>query len=434
MYRTCITKEAAVGMHYYLTDIDGTGGRIKVCPEDFVVKEMSLYPAKKTDGHFVIADVTSKNWETNRLIRLLSRTMRISREKIGFAGTKDKRAVTTQTMSFNCPLENMSCVNLKDVEFSNIYTSNRSVKIGDLIGNTFDIKVKKCSAELGKIKSVIHTIFSNITKVGGFPNYFGVQRFGVNRPITHIIGELIVRGNLKKAIETYLSYHSDDEDIEVQITRKKFCECDGDYASIINEMPKTMGFEKTIAEHLIKKPEDYIGAIAKMPSNLQMMFVHAYQSYLFNLMLSKRMERSIPLNDPIEGDIVLPLDENGCPIHENPVLTTSKNIDLVKHQIYNKRACIAITIFGANSVFAEGEMGEIERKVIEQEKITKDDFIITGLPHCTSKGSKREIICPIWTFESAVNSEGYNVKFSLPKGNYATCLMREFMKSEMINY
>ncbi|MCQ2085990.1 MAG: tRNA pseudouridine(13) synthase TruD [archaeon] len=421
-------------MRYYLTDTDGTGGRIKARPEDFIVKEMSLYPPKKTDGHFVIAEVTSKNWETNRLIRLLSRTMRISREKIGFAGTKDKRAITTQTMSFDCPLENMSYVNLKDVEFSSIYTSNRGVKIGDLIGNRFDINVKRCAAGPDKIAPIISTISSEIAEIGGFPNYFGVQRFGVNRPITHLIGEFIIRGNLKKAVETYLSHHSDDEDTEVQVMRKKLAECDGNYMSVIDEMPKTMGFEKIIAEHLAKKPEDYVGAIAKMPSNLQMMFVHAYQSYLFNLMLSERMEHNIPLNDPIEGDTVLPLDENGCPMHENPILTTSKNIDLVKHQIYNRRACIAITVFGANSVFAEGEMGEVEKKIIEQQKITRDDFITTGLPHCTSKGSKREIICPIWNFESKINDEGYNVKFSLPKGNYATCLMREFMKSEMINY
>ena len=432
-YRVCKTDEADIGMRYYLSPTDGTGGRLKSTAQDFIVKEISNRPPEK-EGRFTIADVTSTNWETNRLVRLLARAMNISRERIGFAGTKDKRAVTTQLMSFECPKENIDKVDFKDLEFSNIYTSNRGIKIGDLIGNEFDIKVRDLTADMKDVPGIIQETAETVRKTGGFPNYFGVQRFGVSRPITHLVGEAIVRGDLKKAVELYLSHPSENEGEEITDIRNRLAHANGDYASIIPDMPKTMGFEKVMAEHLAKRPEDYRGAIAEMPSNLQMMFTHAYQSYLFNIMLSDRMEHDLPLNAPIVGDVVIPLDSDRVPMHENPIITTEKNIDLVAKQVRTGRAFISITLFGSDSTFAEGEMGEIERKVIENEKVQEKDFMVIGLPHCTSKGTRREIICPVKDLDCSFESDHYSVRFSLPKGNYATCLMREFMKSDMTDY
>ena len=200
-YRVCSTDEAGIGMRYYLSPTEGTGGRLKASAQDFIVKEISNRPPEKKDGRFTIADVTSTNWETNRLVRLLARSLYISRERIGFAGTKDKRAVTTQLMSFECPKENLDRVDFKDLEFSNVYTSNRGIKIGDLIGNEFEITVRDFTADMKEIPDIISETADAIRKTGGFPNYFGVQRFGVSRPITHLVGEAIVRGDLKKAVE-----------------------------------------------------------------------------------------------------------------------------------------------------------------------------------------------------------------------------------------
>ena len=432
-YRVCRTDEANIGMRYYLSPTDGTGGRLKTTAQDFIVKEISNRPPEK-EGRFTIVDVTSTNWETNRLVRLLARSMNISRERIGFAGTKDKRAVTTQLMSFECPRENIDKVDFKDLKFSNIYTSNRGIRIGDLIGNSFEIRVRGLTADIKDVPDIIEETAKVIRETGGFPNYFGVQRFGVSRPITHLVGEAIVRGDLKKAVELYLSHPSDNEGEEIRDIRRRLAHADGDYSSILPDMPKTMGFEKVMAEHLAKKPEDYRGAIAEMPSNLQMMFTHAYQSYLFNVMLSDRMEHDLPLNAPVVGDIVIPLDSNRVPMHENLIMTTSKNIDLVTKQVRAGRAFVSITLFGSDSTLAEGEMGEIERKVIEEQKIGEKDFMVIGLPHCTSKGNRREIVCSVKDLTCEFEDDHYAVSFSLPKGNYATCLMREFMKSDMTDY
>jgi len=432
-YKTCNTAEADIGMSFYLSDINGTGGRLKTEPEDFVVKEISKHPDPKPNGKYVIAEVTCRNWETNRLVRLMSRNMGISREKIGFAGTKDKRAITTQLMSFECPMESLNKINLDDLEIKNAYTGKRSIQIGDLIGNSFDIKVKECDVPKDEIGVILNKVVSDIKSTGGFPNYFGVQRFGTIRPITHKVGELIVKGNIKGAVKSYLSDLSFFENEETQIARKKMSESE-DWSELMRTVPDSLSFEKIMVSHLVEHPDDWVGCIDILPRNLQMMFVHAYQSYLFNMMLSERMRSGMPLNIPTVGDIVIPLDSNKIPLHENPILTTKNNIDLVTRQVKTGRAFITITLFGSESILSEGEMGEIERKIIGSEDVSEKDFVVPGLPHCNSKGSRREILCPVNDLSSDIEEDGYRVRFSLSKGNYATCLMREFMKSDMNRY
>lgn len=431
-YKKCQTAEADIGMSYYLTDVDGTNGRLKAEPEDFIVKEISDKPEAKENGKFVIGEVTCRNWETNRLVRLLSRSLGISREKIGFAGTKDKRAITTQLMSFECPMSSMDRINLKDIEIRNLYTARRGIQIGDLIGNSFVITVKEYDTPKVSVQETLEIVTKSVKDVGGFPNYFGVQRFGVVRPITHKVGEFIVRGDFREAVKCYLSAPSPYEDVEIISARERLARME-DWSELLKTTPETLSFERIMVEHLISEPEDWAGALGRLPRNLQMMFVHAYQSYLFNLMLSKRMEQSLPLNIPVAGDVVIPLDSNKIPQHENPIVANAGNVDLVARQVRSGRAFITLPLYGSENDI-DVEMSEIEMSVIEAENISRKDFIIPELPQCSSKGSRREILCPVSDLSHTINDDSYEVSFSLPKGNYATCLMREFMKSEMNRY
>ena len=435
MYRKCITAETGIGMHNYLCDTDGTGGHLKTLPEDFIVREISDPPRQKDNGEYSIATVTARNWETNRMVRLMSRSMGVSRDRIGFAGTKDKRAITTQLMSVYGTEELWQKVDLKDLKIENIYRGARGIEIGDLIGNDFEISVKNCTMDPSQIRETVDSDISIIKQTGGFPNYFGVQRFGAVRPVTHRVGERLVRGDIKGAVMTYISFTTDEEEERLRLIRERFQKADvSEWAEIRQTMPPAMAFERMMLSKLIENPDDWVGAIEILPANLQMMFVHAYQSLLFNEMLSRRMDAGLPLNMPVEGDIIIPLDANKIPLHENPILTTSKNIDLVTRQVRAGRAFVTITLFGSDGELAEGEMGEIERKVIEENKLSHEDFVIPELSRCTSKGSRREILCPLKDIGYEMNDEGYKLKFSLPKGNYATCLLREFMKSEMRDY
>src|SRR5207245_10994108 len=109
--------ERDVGIEGYLTSTLGLGGTLKATAEDFVVEEISSPPPPAIDGRYTIAALRVRNWETNRLVRELARALHISRRRIGFAGTKDKRALTTQLFSFdNFPPETITAIGMQHIE------------------------------------------------------------------------------------------------------------------------------------------------------------------------------------------------------------------------------------------------------------------------------------------------------------------------------
>jgi tRNA pseudouridine13 synthase len=181
-------EEQLVGIEEYLTDTDGIGGKLRKAPEDFLVKEISMTPPEVPNGRWTIATITSRNWETNRLLRMLSKDLRASRDRIKFAGTKDKRAVTSQLMAFKVRPDIVKTINLKDVTVENVYTADRGIDIGDLIGNQFEIKVS--DLKMGALDIVKDTA-TQVKDLEGFPNYFGIQRFGAIRPVTHLVGHAV---------------------------------------------------------------------------------------------------------------------------------------------------------------------------------------------------------------------------------------------------
>ncbi|AGN25911.1 tRNA pseudouridine synthase [Candidatus Methanomassiliicoccus intestinalis] len=424
----CRGAEAEIGLEVFFTDSPGIGGRLKQTPEDFIVDEISLPPAEDDSGSYSIAKVTSQNWETNRLVRELSKTLRISRDRIGFAGTKDKRGITSQLMSFQASVDDVRNLNLHQISISDVYRSKKPLTIGDLIGNKFIIKCRNSALSKDEIQASISQTESQLSELGGFPNFFGVQRFGAVRPVTHLVGKWIAKGDLEKAVMTYVANPMPSEGGDTREARAQL-ELDGDFERALEYYPKTLTFERMMIGYLVRNPGDYAGSIEILPPNLQMMFIHAYQSYLFNKMLSERIRLDLPLNKPVIGDVVLPVDRSGLPDHDHGVPTTENNIDLVERQVKKGKAFISSVLFGTDSTFSEGTPGEIERKIIEEEKLSSSDFMIPLIHQCSSKGSRREILGTISDMESRVLDDCTLFSFSLNKGCYATVVLREFMKN-----
>jgi len=433
MVQTSGDRERDIGLEVFFSDAPGSGGKLKSTAEDFVVDEVSKYPPAKPESNVCVARVTATNWETNRLVRHLSRSLGISRNLIGFAGTKDKRAVTTQLISFQAPVESVMAVQLSQVIIHDAYMAKRAMTIGDLVGNRFTIRIRDTALRGNDLRSSLEGTEASLRALGGFPNYFGVQRFGTVRPVTHLVGRAIVKGDLEQAALLYIGNPSDEEDEQSRAAREAL-QRDRDYAAALRDFPWKLTFERMVIGYLARNPEDYAGAIRVLPPNLQMMFVHAYQSYLFNLVLSERLRRGIPLNAPIVGDIVLPADKDGNPDHDKQVPVTSVNVDLVERQVRDRRAFVSGTLFGSESVMAEGEMGEIERQAIERERLSPRDFLVPAIPHCSSKGSRRELVCEYKDLKLDVSEDEYTASFFLGKGCYATVLLREFMKSDITDY
>lgn len=424
--------EEEIGISVYWTkDVPGIGGRLKAIPEDFVVEEMSIFPPERPDGDLSAAVVRHRNWEMNRLIRRLSTNLRIGRNLISFAGTKDKRSIATQLMTFRIPLEALATVQIPDVEFLIMYRTNSPVRLGSLLGNRFRIMVRDVLPN--DKDGSITAISESLGKLHGFPNFFGVQRFGVTRPVTHLIGKAMISGEFEKAVMLYLSYETEHESPEFQKARKYIAET-RDFKSALQIFPKEMTFERMLLGHLSRRPDDFPGALRILPRNLVMMFVHAYQSYLFNRILSMRIEKGLPIDSAVEGDMVLPLDKRGLPDHRRYIPVTPQNIRTVNEQISAGKGFVSGSLFGSNPVIAEGEMGEIERKIVAEEKLESKDFIIPDVIEASSRGMRRELLARFRGYSHSSLDGGEFFSFELDKGCYATSLMREYMKAQLLSY
>ncbi|MCS7144720.1 MAG: tRNA pseudouridine(13) synthase TruD, partial [Archaeoglobaceae archaeon] len=130
-----------LGIKGYITKTPPMGGEIKREAEDFYVEEI-LELNLAEDGNFAILRVEKKNWETIKFVRVLAKMLGISQKRISFAGTKDKRALTVQFFSISdVKKENIEKLSIKDAKIEFLGYSRREIRLGDLLGNNFRIRV-----------------------------------------------------------------------------------------------------------------------------------------------------------------------------------------------------------------------------------------------------------------------------------------------------
>lgn len=432
--------EKKIGLWFYSTNTEGIGGIIKIKPSDFYVGEIGFPLGKgkeSEEGKYLIMELTKKNWDTHLLIREIARCLGISRERIGFAGTKDKLAVTTQKISIKDVEESeLGRVKIADVSLRKVGRSNKPLSLGNLYGNEFEVVIRDIEGKKEEIKGKIEKITKEIADFGGVSNFFGVQRFGISRPITHIVGKHLIKGEIKEAVMTYIGEVFQAESEEAKEARK-LCN-QGKLKESLKRMPKFLHYERAMLDSLAKGKSDldYYGAFRVLPKNLQKLFVHAYQAYLFNLLVSYRMKENMPFNEALVGDIVCFRDKHGFADVEKVEKVTEDKIEGINRLIKNKRAFITAPIFGYKTEFAEGKEGKIERKVLEGEGVKLKEFSVEKIPDIGSEGTRRPILMPVKIIGKEVSEDELNeekrktkLNFFLPKGSYATVVLREYMKN-----
>jgi len=364
--------------------------KLKQIPEDFVVKEIlpksfDQYLSENPDSKYVWFTLKKKNWDLFNALKAIAKQLNVSVKRFGYAGTKDKNAVTYQTISvFGVPIEKLRSVKIKDIELSDFRYANRDIGIGDLEANRFEITIRDLTKDDEKrVKSAAEKIKKN-----GIVNFFGYQRFGVNRAITHIVGKYIIKNDLKNAVWTYLTHVSKKEDKRKTDARKRLKES----FDIDQALKDFSGIKPEIVllNHLKKYPNDYAGALRKLPIGMRKMFIHAYQSFLWND-IAKKIK--------LRGNVKIPMIGYETDIEKYPKI---KNII---------------------------------KDVLVSENIQLEDFKIKSMPELSCKGDERDfIVFPKglkYKFEKDdMNKNRLKVKieFELPKGSYATEVIRQMFQ------
>jgi tRNA pseudouridine13 synthase len=352
-------------------------------PEDFVVEE--VLTVKHTKNDCCVCTLEKVNWDTIGVIKVLARTLGISQKRVGYAGLKDRKAVTRQKISvYNIDKEQLEKVKMPRVRIFDIEKGD-SIQLGDHTGNRFDILVRDVMMPA--------TYKERIEK--GFPNYFGQQRFGDVRPITHKVGKALLKNDLKRAALIFLAQPFQKE--KYYSVRKHLWDTH-DFERARKEYPLSLHYERAMLENICS---GYKEAFKALPQRLNMLFIHAYQAHLFNMIVKKRCEH-VPASAVEPGDII----SNW--FNGKKVLTVAglHNMD----KITEKGLCAAAPIVGYKTVM-RGRMKSITEAVLKQEGITQKDFRIKEFPHLSSRGTYREILGKTSDFSYRYTEEGINLKF-----------------------
>jgi tRNA pseudouridine13 synthase len=408
----------------YLSKLSGIGGVMKSCPEDFLVEEIAgageILELDKTferageKGDFTYFVLQKRNWNTLQALKEIGRKFRCGLKRFGYAGVKDRNAVTTQLASaFKIDPAALLGIHIKDIKINGAWSAKEKIKIGDLLGNRFTLSLKDVSSDAD---DGVKRIYNE--SGGSLPNYFGEQRFGSIRRNTHIVGKAIVSGNFKEAVWNYLTYTEENEEAEGREARKQLA-AEGDFKRALEYFPRYLKYEIILLNYLSSQPNDYVNALRKLPRGLSLLFVHAYQSYIFNKALSMRIsERG---SSAVAGDSVCSINQFGFPDVEN--VKKIENTEEAEKAIERRELFIVSEIVG----YETSEIGEYERQVMEEESIKKENFLIHSFPEISSKGSRRCVFVPLKDFSFEQDGTVGKFIFSLPAGAYATSVMREFV-------
>ena len=454
--------ERRVGVEWYASDADGTGGRLRDDPEDFRVRELETVSPEPVDadpGAYpnLLVRVTLRGWDTNDFAKRLSDAMGISRERVAWAGTKDKRAVTTQLFSVR-GVGPADLPEVRDADVAVVGRFGRTLAFGDLAGNAFEVRVRgvdrpeNAAAVTDDLRAFAGAAADGDadgdgdavrTASVGVPNYFGHQRFGSVRPVTHEVGLRVVRGEWRAAVLAYAGNPAPAEPDDTRAARafvdEQAASDDPDWEAAVERMPRHLGYERSMLHRLAQdgaaSPDDFRHALEAVPTNLQRLFVNAAQSFAFNRVLSERLRRGLPFDRPVAGDVACFADRDApeglvLPDADRIQRVTDGRVDAVARHCARDRAFVTAPLVGTETELGGGEPGEIERTVLSDLGLSPADFDLPGEFHST--GTRRAILLRT-DVESASGDAGddgvLTFSFSLPKGSYATVLLREYLKT-----
>lgn len=405
--------------HTYLSsDFPGIGGRIKEELEDFFVEEVPLYQPCG-EGEHVYFLIEKRDLTTFEAIRHLCHRLGRPAKDFGYAGLKDRKGITRQTIS----LGGITVDDVLSLEFDRlqILSAKRhlnKLRLGHLRGNRFKIRIRDVSRDA---EELVEPVIALIEK-SGLPNYFGPQRFG-NRGNAHWIGRAFLVKDSCRAIRRILGFPSPTENNpDVVAARHLFLQFR--WREALERFPASYREEKKLLIYLLRVGENYKGAARLIQRNIMRLYFSAFQAYLFNTVLQERMQSAD--GDPgrlFEGDVAHRHDDGVTFYVEDPAAEAERV----------KRFEISPTgpIFGRKMRIPKGYANEVEARVLEGQRLEHKDF-----HHLQQgwrlEGGRRPLRVPVSEIKWQLDEEGLAAEFFLPKGSYATTLLRELMKNETV--
>lgn len=323
-------------------------------------------------------------------------------------GLKDAKANTMQFATTIQKTRNLpERMKTYHTEICIIGYGNTLLSKSDLWGNQFSVVIVESR----------HTNLNDfVSDIDQIANFYGLQRFGSERMVTHNVGREILKGNFKRASELLLTETTSYDTTFSREIREQLSD-PSNYKKLLGQMPKGMDIEREIVNSLLNK-RDYIRALRAIPIGIRRLYVQAYQAYIFNLCLSESLYCGEDITKCTDGDLCFEIESNdvlGKVRKVNPTIDTSSTV------------LPALRLVGYSFQPGKGRFESTTQVILKEEGLTPRDFYIRDMQELSAKGGFRQSV--LWC--KAFNHSGsLHVSFKLPKGSYATTLLREIIKPD----
>lgn len=399
------------GIECYCTSFAGIGGFIKKGNEGFKVSELvdqsladSISRVFDDRHRYPLYILEKRGVDSNHALFEIERECRI---RLRVMGIKDAKAVTTQYAGTERAMRN------PPAELRSTHTrltlkgfAKRPLGREFLAGNRFEITIQSPRSQ------DLSEFVPQISEIG---NFYGLQRFGSERLVTHLVGREVVRRDFRRAVELLLSYTTEYDTPMSKEIRNKSAD-PGNYRQVLKMLPRGMDIERQVISALVAG-KDAVSALRAVPITIRRLFVQAYQAYIFNRCLSAAIANGEDLIEPKEGDL--------CFEMEGPAVFGR----IIKYDVASKAKMVpAIRMAGYSFQAGKGRFENITKAIMQEESVVAKDFHIKELQELSHQGGFRQ--APLWCVDFSYGKSPMIVSFKLSKGSYATTLLRELIKPD----
>jgi tRNA pseudouridine13 synthase len=401
-------------MTVYATTGGRRAGMLRTSREDFQVDEildLGVVERERKSGYVPVYIVRKNGVDTPHAADELSFSLK---SKVNFAGLKDSNAVTVQYASARSSrADDPPLVHGRMFEAERVGYLPRPISRGMMSGNRFRIVVRTGEDILQSVEEVFRACAGR-----KIPNFFGYQRFGLRGMVNQRVGKAILSRDFRSAVKLFLGEPREDEGPDAREARRlageeRFREAHGLFSF-------KQDIERKVAAHLAAKPDDYLGAIRRIPIVPRRLFVQAYQSYLFNRTASDASVAGLDLSRAEQGDNWTTLTPDGL---------RSTKTHGVREEIVDG-AVPLIQIVGYGSRDYGSRFDRLMMPILKEESVEAKSFYIKEVEELSNEGGFRH--APLLASDMAAEPapEGVCLSFSLGRGEYATTLLREILKPQ----
>jgi tRNA pseudouridine13 synthase len=402
----------------YLTpEMDAVPFAIKEYPEDFVVEEVPLYEPCGSGEHTFVR-IEKREMGTLEALGVFAAKFGLPSREIGCAGLKDSRGITRQTLSLPRvePARALEVQGPRLRVLSAVRHVNK-LRVGHLAGNRFDLRLRGLARE--RFDDLARVL--DVLRARGVPNYFGEQRFGA-RGDSWIVGRGLLRGDYADAFAQFCGRPTAQDHGRVLDARRLYDE--GRYRDAARAWPRGFHEQIRLCEAMAKNKGREQYAVRALNLRLGRFYVSAWQSHVFNALLASRLDSFDRL---LEGDLAWK--------HDNGAVFL---VGDASREAARAAACeLSPTgpLFGERMSEPRGRPAELEEAALARCEATRAEFEREGW--FRPSGGRRPLRFPLTEYAASWESddvgEHARVRFTLPKGCYATVVLREVGKQAMVH-